>query len=79
MAVLLRYRLELAGRAPVEIAIDDARPLGPQIAAARQALVPWKLLEDAIGKTERHLSNLMGGTSGVPVFRNDNAKVGRAH
>lgn len=79
MAVLLRYRLELAGVEPLEVAIDDAAPLGPQIALARQALVPWKLLERATSLTERHLRNLMGGTAGVPVFRNDSVKVGRAH
>lgn len=78
MAVLLRFRIEIAGEAPREVVIDDARPLGPQIDAARSVQVPWKILERVTGFTERHLRN-MAGAALLPIFRNDNARVRKAH
>lgn len=46
------------------VAIDDARPLGPQLACARLLGVPWKLLQAlAGGFTVRHLQNLVASSS----------------
>lgn len=41
------------------IEIDDAQPMGPQIARARAAHVPWKVLENATGYERTWLWRLM--------------------
>jgi hypothetical protein len=41
------------------IVIDDAKPLGPQLAGARLWGIPWKLLRELGGGCSvRHLQNL---------------------
>lgn len=45
------------------VEIDDALPLGPQLAAARSRGVPWKLLQPlAGGLSVRHLQNLVASS-----------------
>lgn len=63
----------------LHVAIDDSRPLGPQIAAARAEGVPWKVLEDKLRLSERHMRNLMAvwieTWRRVPKNRNDKRRA----
>lgn len=42
----------------VMVTIDTARPLGPQILAARLFGLQWKLIAGFVGFTPRHCQNL---------------------
>lgn len=43
----------------IHIEFDDTRPLGPQLAAAREAGVPWKMLEVCTGLSRQYMWQLM--------------------
>ena len=44
-------------RVIVHVVIDDAKPLGPQILAARAQHVPWKVLENILGLSRQLLAH----------------------
>lgn len=43
----------------VHVVIDDAKPLGPQVQAARAQNVPWKVIEAATGFRRETLRDFM--------------------
>jgi len=69
----------------IHVDIDDAQPLGPQVAAARALNVEWKLLERATGKSRRWLYALMvdalqgGKRPALPIIGNTPDARARAH
>lgn len=49
----------MTARVILHVEIDDEKPLGPQIAAARAQHVPWKVLAAALGMKRQMLERYL--------------------
>lgn len=62
--------------------IDDAAPLGPQLKRLNARGVPWKVLAQRLGYSERHLRRLAEEAQKIcecPKYRTDARRTVLAH